>query len=59
MFRPMVLEQSQRFTIRDGNVTLGTGVITKTLPMLTEAEKEGLTEGRKAREKKLAKAAEK
>lgn len=32
MFRKMVLEQNQRFTIRDGQVTLGYGVITNVLP---------------------------
>lgn len=30
---PMVLEVGQRFTLRDGNRTIGTGVVTKTLPM--------------------------
>lgn len=55
----MVLEQGQRFTLRDGSSTLGTGVVTKTLPMLTEAQKEELMEGKKAREKRLAAAAAK
>lgn len=50
--RPMVLEQGQRFTLRDGSVTLGTGVVTKVLPPLTEKDKIELTEGKKAREKK-------
>lgn len=53
----MVLEQGQRFTLRDGGTTLGTGVVTKTLPLLTETQREELTEGRKAREKKKAAAA--
>ncbi|KAL1498096.1 hypothetical protein ABEB36_008950 [Hypothenemus hampei] len=57
MIRPMVLEQGQRFTLRDGTVTLGTGVVTKVLPSLTEEERIALTEGKKAREKK-AKAAQ-
>jgi len=52
MMRPMVLEQGQRFTLRDGMVTLGTGVVTKILPMLKEEERESLTEGKKSREKK-------
>lgn len=52
MMRPMVLEQGQRFTLRDGSQTLGTGVVTKVLPALTEDEKLALTEGKKAREKK-------
>ena len=30
--RPMVSEIGQRFTLRDGRITLGTGVITKILP---------------------------
>lgn len=50
--RPMVLEQGQRFTLRDGTLTLGTGVVTKVLPVLTEDERLSLTEGKKAREKK-------
>ncbi|XP_043373707.1 elongation factor Tu, mitochondrial isoform X2 [Dermochelys coriacea] len=31
--QPMVLEEGQRFTLRDGNRTIGTGVVTKTLEM--------------------------
>uniref|UniRef100_A0A1L8ED39 Elongation factor Tu n=1 Tax=Haematobia irritans TaxID=7368 RepID=A0A1L8ED39_HAEIR len=54
LIRPMVLEQGQRFTLRDGNLTLGTGVVTKVLPPLSESERASLTEGKKAREKKLA-----
>lgn len=53
----MVLEQGQRFTLRDGSQTLGTGVVTKTLPLLTESQRQELTEGKKAREKKKLKAA--
>jgi len=52
LIRPMVLEQGQRFTLRDGSLTLGTGVVTKVLPKLTEEERMSLTEGKKAREKK-------
>lgn len=52
MIRPMVLEQGQRFTLRDGTVTLGTGVVTKILPTLDDEERKSLTEGKKAREKK-------
>ncbi|KAJ8984811.1 hypothetical protein NQ317_013009 [Molorchus minor] len=44
MMRPMVLEEGQRFTLRDGSQTLGTGVVTKTLPKLTETERLALTE---------------
>lgn len=52
MIRPMVLEQGQRFTLRDGSITLGTGVVTKILPQLSEMQRLELTEGKKAREKK-------
>lgn len=48
----MVLEQGQRFTLRDGVITLGTGVVTKVLKNLTELERMELTEGKKGREKK-------
>ncbi|XP_050305114.1 elongation factor Tu, mitochondrial-like [Anthonomus grandis grandis] len=56
MIRPMVLEKGQRFTLRDGTVTLGTGVVTKILPTLKEHERASLTEGKKAREKKKSEA---
>ncbi|GLV32568.1 mitochondrial translation elongation factor Tu 1 [Carabus blaptoides fortunei] len=52
LLRPMVLEQGQRFTLRDGNITLGTGVVTKILKPLSENERLALTEGKKARESK-------
>jgi elongation factor Tu len=48
----MVLEQGQRFTLRDGSITLGTGVVTKVLQGLNEHERMELTEGKKGREKK-------
>lgn len=48
----MVLEHGQRFTLRDGNITLGTGVVTKVMAPLTEKERLELTEGKKARDKK-------
>lgn len=48
LYRPMVGEKGQRFTLRDGNITLGTGVITKILPNLTETERLMTIEGRKA-----------
>ncbi|XP_049835739.1 elongation factor Tu, mitochondrial [Schistocerca gregaria] len=51
MFRPMALEQGQRFTLRDGTATLGTGVITKVLSRLSEKERMALTGGKKARDK--------
>lgn len=53
----MVFEQGQRFTIRDGKVTLGTGVVTKILPNLLPDQRIELLEGRKAREKKAGKLA--
>ncbi|XP_063226185.1 elongation factor Tu, mitochondrial [Bacillus rossius redtenbacheri] len=49
MLRPMVLEQGQRFTLRDGSLTLGTGVVTKILPALSEKDRLELTAGKKAR----------
>lgn len=51
MLKPMVLEQGQRFTLRDGTLTLGTGVVTKLLPRLSDAERSAVTEGKKGREK--------
>lgn len=54
MIKPMVLEQGQRFTLRDGSITLGTGVVTKLLPNLKEEERLQITEGKKAREKRAA-----
>lgn len=51
----MVFEKGQRFTIRDGKLTLGTGIVTQTLPNLTQDERLGLLEGKKAREKKSSK----
>ncbi|XP_018050597.1 PREDICTED: elongation factor Tu, mitochondrial-like [Atta colombica] len=47
LIRPMVLEKGQRFTLRDGAVTLGTGVITNTLKSLTDSERHDLLEGKK------------
>lgn len=58
MIRPMVLERGQRFTLRVAGVTVGTGVITEIKKRLLDDERRGLLEGKKAREKKLAKAAE-
>lgn len=58
LFKPMFIEQGARFTLRDGSVTVGSGVVTKILPKLTEAEREDLTKGKKRREKEAAKAAE-
>lgn len=38
--KPLPIQQGLRFTIRDGGITLGTGVITKILPPMTPEEKE-------------------
>jgi elongation factor Tu len=46
----MVLEQGQRFTLRDGSLTLGTGVVTKVMPALNEKDRLLLVEGKKARQ---------
>lgn len=54
MMRPMVLEQGTRFTLRDGTQTVGTGVVTKILANLTPDQRQQLTEGKKAREKRAA-----
>lgn len=54
MLKPMVIETGQRFTLRDGVQTLGTGVVTKVLPDMKNEERELLMEGKKAREKRLA-----
>lgn len=45
----MVLEKGQRFTLRDGIVTVGTGVVTNTLKPLTDSERVALLEGKKAK----------
>jgi len=52
LIKPMVLEQGQRFTVRDGSKTLGTGVVTKILPALSPDERIDLQLGKKGREKK-------
>lgn len=50
--KPMFMEQGQRFTLRDGTLTLGTGVITKLHQRLSESERAAISEGKKGREKK-------
>jgi len=50
LIKPMVLEHGQRFTLRDGILTLGTGVVTKINPLLSEKERLSLIEGKKARQ---------
>lgn len=51
----MVCEAGQRFTLRLGDLTLGTGVVTKINKNLSEDERLKLLEGKKAREKASAK----
>ncbi|CAO2583245.1 Elongation factor Tu, mitochondrial [Lemmus lemmus] len=36
--QPMILERGQRFTLRDGNKTIGTGIVTD-IPAMTEEDK--------------------
>lgn len=49
--RTLVVEQGLRFTLRDGGVTLGTGVVTKVLNPMTPVEKEKFLKGRSKEEK--------
>lgn len=49
--KTLPVEHGLRFTIRDGGVTLGTGVITKIMDPMTPAEKERLRKGRTKEEK--------
>lgn len=51
----MVCEAGQRFTLRLGDLTLGTGVITKINNNLSEEERIKLMEGKKARERAAVK----
>ncbi|XP_054723068.1 elongation factor Tu, mitochondrial-like [Uloborus diversus] len=55
--KPMVIESGQRFTLRDGSTTFGTGVFTKIMPDLNELERDKLLKGRK-KERREAAAAE-
>lgn len=36
--QPMILEKGQRFTLRDGNKTIGTGIVTD-ITAMTEEDK--------------------
>lgn len=56
--KPMVVEQGQRFTIRNGKQTIVTGVVADLKPNLTEAEVDEFTMSKKKREKKLAERSE-
>lgn len=55
LLKPMVCEPGQRFTLRLGDLTLGTGVITKINNNLSEEDRLKLLEGKKAREKAASK----
>ncbi|CAL8148740.1 unnamed protein product [Orchesella dallaii] len=57
LYKPMVLEKGQRFTLRDGNTTLGTGVIVTVKKNLNEQEKILLGEGKKGIVKRAKKEA--
>ncbi|XP_022256630.1 elongation factor Tu, mitochondrial-like [Limulus polyphemus] len=52
LLKPMVMEQGQRFTLRDGQVTLGTGVVTKVLTDLNPQERVDLEKGHKKKKDK-------
>lgn len=57
LYKPLVVEKGQRFTLRDGSTTLGTGVFTTIKPNLSETDRMLLTEGKKGIEKRAKKAA--
>ncbi|XP_076059780.1 mitochondrial translation elongation factor Tu 1 [Oratosquilla oratoria] len=54
LLKPMVMEKGQRFTLRSGNTTLGTGVITGLGKNLSEGERGDLSLSKKQRDKKAA-----
>uniref|UniRef100_G3MM69 Elongation factor Tu n=1 Tax=Amblyomma maculatum TaxID=34609 RepID=G3MM69_AMBMU len=58
LMKPMALEQGQRFTLREGHVTAGTGVVTKILDNLNEDERKDLHMSQKQREKEALKKAQ-
>lgn len=55
----MVFDKGQRFTIRDGKVTVGTGVVVGLNEKLSEDERIDVLGGKKAREKRARKEADK
>ena len=55
----MVVEKGQRFTIREGQLTVATGVISNILPPLAPEEKESIMMSKKNLEKLEAKKQEK
>lgn len=54
LIKPVVVERGQRFTIRSGAKTVGTGVFTNICKNLTEDEREDILIGKKKRAKKQA-----
>jgi len=54
LMKPMVLEEGQQFTIRDGSGTIGTGKVTSILANLTNEEKELMMMNKEKRAKRLA-----
>uniref|UniRef100_T1J6F1 Elongation factor Tu, mitochondrial n=1 Tax=Strigamia maritima TaxID=126957 RepID=T1J6F1_STRMM len=55
LIKTMFMEQGQRFTLRSGSTTVGTGVVTKILPNMSPQERERLMMGAKKRAKLEAK----
>lgn len=55
----MVFDKGQRFTIRDGKVTVGTGVVVGLKEKLSDDERLEVLGGKKAREKRVRKEADK
>lgn len=58
--KPMAIEKGARFTIRDGEVTLGTGVVTEAFKPMDPKERELFLKGKtkKEREKMAERLAE-
>ena len=54
LIKPVVVEQGQRFTLRAGAKTVGTGVFTSMNKNLTEEQRTDLMIGKKKRAKKEA-----
>lgn len=53
LIKPMILEAGQRFTIRDGSKTSGTGVIVKVNQDLNSEERLALLEKSKEKREKM------
>lgn len=59
LIKPMVFDKGQRFTIRDGKVTVGTGVVTEINTKLSDDERIEVLGGKKARDKRARTEADK